>query len=137
MMLLSMGMIGLNKAMRETIIVRGLARDNTQVRFVIEDVMAMLELQPQLVEASGAGQGEGENSRFNYKWTVSKVDVPEPPIPPDIPPEEAEKFKLSAPYLAKIEVKVTWERSGRQFEQTAQTLWTPEKLFVPKDKTPP
>jgi len=137
MMLLSMGMIGLNRAMQETIVVRGLARDNTQARFILEETIAMLELQPQLVEATGSGQGEGENSRFSYKWTVSKVDVPEPPIPPGLPPEEVEKFKLSAPYLAKIEATVSWERSGRNFEQTAQTLWTPEKLFIPKDQTPP
>ena len=137
MMVLSVGMIGINRAMQQTIIVRGQARDITQARFLLEETIAMLELQPQLVEATGAGQFEGKNSRFSYKWQVSKVDVPEPPIPPDLPPEEVEKFKLSAPYLAKIEATISWERSWRQYEQTAQTLLTPEKLFVPKEETPP
>ena len=137
MVLLSVGLIGINRAMQETIVVRGQARDNTQARFLLDETIAMLELQPQLVEATSSGQFEGDYSRFSYKWEVSKVDVPEPPLPPDMPPEEVEKFKLSAPYLAKIEATVSWQRSGRKYEQTAQTLWTPEKLFIPKENTPP
>jgi hypothetical protein len=137
MTLLSIGLIAINRAMRETILVRGLSRDYTQARFLLEDTIGNLELQPELNEASGSGRFEGELSRFSYKWAVSKVEVPEPPIPPDMPPEEAEKFKLSATYLAKIEATVSWERFGRSYEQTAQTLWTPEKLFVPEEQKKP
>ena len=137
MTLLSIGLIAINRAMRETILVRGVSRDHTQARFLLEDLIGNLELQPELNETSGSGRFEGELSRFSYKWAVSKVEVPEPPLPPDMPPEEAEKFKLSAPYLAKIEATVSWQRSGRSYEQTAQTLWTPEKLFVPEEQKKP
>ena len=137
MVLLSVGLIAINRAMRETIVVRGQARDYTEARFLIEETISMLELQPQLVEASKSGRFEGEHARFTYKWQVSKVDVPEPELPADAPPEETEKFKLAARYLAKIEATVSWERFGRKYEQTAQTLWTPEKLFIPEEKRSP
>jgi hypothetical protein len=134
MTLLSIGMLAVNRAMRETILVRGLSRDYTQARFLLEDLIAMLELQPQLNEASDSGRFQKELSRFSYKWSVSKVDVPEPPLPADMSPEAVEKFELNASYLAKIEATVSWRRSGRDYEQTAQTLWTPEKLFVPEER---
>ena len=137
MTLLSIGLIAINRAMRETILVRGVSRDHTQARFLLEGLIGNLELQPELNEASGSGRFEGELSRFSYKWAVSKVEVPEPPLPSDMPAEEAEKFKLSAFYLAKIEATVSWQRSGRSYEQTAQTLWTPEKLFVPEEQKKP
>jgi Tfp pilus assembly protein PilV len=137
MVLLSVGLIAINRAMRETIVVRGQARDYTEARFLIEETISMLELQPQLVEASKSGRFKGEHSRFSYKWQVSKVDVPEPELPSDTPPEGAEKFKLAARYLAKIEATVSWERFGRKYEQTAQTLWTPEKLFMPEEERTP
>jgi hypothetical protein len=137
MTLLSIGLIAINRAMRETILVRGVSRDHTQARFLLEDLIGNLELQPELNETSGSGQFEGDLARFSYKWAVSKVEVPEPPMPPDMPPEEAEKLKLSAFYLAKIEATVSWQRSGRSYEQTAQTLWTPEKLFVPEEEKKP
>ncbi len=137
MVILSIGIIGVNKAMREAIQVRGVARDNTQARFLLEETISMLELQPQLVEGESSGKYDGDNSRFSYKWKVSKVEVPEPPIPPNLPPEEVEKFKLTVKYLAKIEVTVSWQRSGRKFEQNAQTMWMPEKIFIPEEKRTP
>jgi len=135
--LLSVGLIAVNRAMREAILVRGLARDYTQVRLLLETMMAKLELQPMLLEESQSGSFEGDLARFHWKWNVAKVDVPAPAMPSDLPPEEVEKFKLSVPYLTKMEVTVSWERSGREYEQTAETLWIPEKLFVPKEKTLP
>jgi hypothetical protein len=132
--LLSVGLIAVNRAMREAILVRGLARDYTQVRLLLETMMAELEVQPMLVEESQSGSFEGEFSRFRWKWKVAKVDVPQPPMPPDLPPEVVKEFQLSAPYLTKIGVTISWERSGRAYEQTAETLWIPEKLFIPKEK---
>jgi hypothetical protein len=137
MALLSVGLIVVNGVMRDTFLTRGLARDYTQARFLLEETVANLELQPLLLEDSASGRFEGEFSRFGWKWKVTKVEVPPPPIPPDLPPEEAAKFKLSVGYLAKIEATVSWTRRGRTFEKTVETLWGPEKLFIPKDETMP
>ena len=135
--LLSIGLITIHGALRQTIQVRGQARDCTQVRFLLESIIAHVELQPILVEGSDSGTfEEGDLSRFAWSWKVSKVEVPLPPFPPDIPPEVAANFQLPAPYLTKIEAKVSWTRSGKKFEERAETLANPAKLFIPKETTP-
>jgi hypothetical protein len=132
-MVFSIGILGVNRAMREAIAVRAYARDVTQARFLLENVISKQELQPELTASSDSGKFGGANSRFGFTWKVSKVEVPEPQIPADAPPEFVEHFKLSATYLAKIEATVSWTRNGREYKQTAQTLWSPEKLFAPEE----
>ena len=142
MALLSLGLVAIQGAIRQTIIVRGQARDYTQARFLIEETLARLEIesndsgQPQLVEGSQSGDFEGDFSRFAWKWTISRAYVPPPPIPPDIPPEEAEAFRLSVNYVVKVEVTVSWKRGDNSYEETFETLWPPEKLWVPPPEIP-
>lgn len=134
--ILSIGTIVIHRDLRETIAVRGQAQDYTHARFLLEQLVAKLELQPMLMEKSASGRFEGSLSRFSWKWKVSKVELPMPPIPPEIPPEEAARLKLNAPHLTRIEATVSWKRSGRRFEETVETLWDPEKLYVPKELGP-
>ena len=104
--------------------------------------MAKVELQPQLVEGEDQGQFDAsfwgdersteEFSRFSWSWRVSKVDVPPPPIPMFATPEEIRNFKLAAGYVTKVEAAVYWKRSGRSYKEVYQTLWLPEKLYVPE-----
>lgn len=131
MALLSMGLIAIHGAIRQTIIVRGQARDYTQARFLLEQTLAYLELQPQHTEGAQSGQFEGDFSRFSWAWKISKIDIPLPPFPPDTPWEVIENFKLNADYVAKVVVTVSWTRTGRRYEESFETLWPPEKLWLP------
>jgi len=137
MALLSIGMLTIHGAIRQTIIVRGQARDYTQARLLIEDILARIEIQakgpnqPQLMESSDSGRFKGDLSRFSWKWTISKIDVPLPPMPPDTPPEIAEAFELTVSYVTKVDVTVSWKRSGRRFKETFETLLPPETLWLP------
>ncbi len=132
MTLLSAGMIAIHGGVRQTLFIRGQARDYTQARFLLENVIAELDLQPEHVMGSKSGSFGGEYSRFGWKWTISRIDLPTPPIPPDVPPEDIKKLNKS--YLAKVRATVTWTRSGHRFEETAETLLAPERLFIPQEE---
>jgi len=135
--LLSAGTLAIQRGMREALVTEGLARDYTQARFLLEEVVAELELQPVLTETSTSGRFGEPFARFEWECAVTKVEIPLPPLPPDLPPDLAieilEDFKLNAPHLAKIQATVSWKRRGRSFERSVETLWKPEKIFVPEE----
>jgi hypothetical protein len=136
MALLSIGIVGIQRAMQQAIITRGQARDYTQARFLLEEVMSWVELQPQLYTGKNAGRFEGDRSRFAWEWDITKIDFPEPEIPADVPPQQRRRFQLRAPYLAKIKVTVSWKRRGHKYQESLETLWSPEKLFIPEQEQP-
>ncbi|MCX5758208.1 MAG: hypothetical protein NTU83_06820, partial [Candidatus Hydrogenedentes bacterium] len=96
--LLSMSLIVIHNGLRQTILVREQARDYTQARFLLENVMAKVELQPLLTQATDSGGFQGELSRFHWTWKVSKVDIPPPPFPSNLPQEVIARFKLNVQY---------------------------------------
>ncbi|NIA15688.1 MAG: hypothetical protein GWP08_16615 [Nitrospiraceae bacterium] len=132
--LLSVGLVAIQGSMRQSIMTRGIARDYTHVRFLLENILAHIELQPLLTQDSDSGQFEGADARFGWEWEVSKIDLPEPQIPLDIPEEERTRFELQVDYVTKIRATVTWKRSGQEFSETVETIWLPDKLFVPEDE---
>jgi hypothetical protein len=134
MALLSVGMVAIQGGLRQAIIVRGQARDATMARHILEQVIGKIELQDRLVESQGTGKGEAELSRFSWTWKISKIELPPPPIPPELPPQAQKELELRSKYVPKIQATVTWQRNGRPFKETAQTLWNPSKLFVPKEQ---
>jgi len=129
--LLSVSVVAINASLRQAILVKGEAQDYTQARFLLEQQIAKVELQHQLNEIQNSGSYRGELSRFRWRYKVSKIQLPEPDLPADIPPERLKQLKLAAPYMAKIEATVTWSRAGVNHEETIETLWIPEKLWAP------
>lgn len=136
MAMLSVGSLAIQGALRQAVMTRGIAQDYTEARFLLERILAMVEIQPMLTQDSGEGVFEPPYERFSWKYEISKIDLPEPPIPANIPEEELEKFKLQVRYVTKIVATVSWSRRDREFEETVETLWVPEKLFVPEDELP-
>jgi len=139
MALLSVGIIGIQRAMQQAILTRGQARDYTEARFLLEEAMATVELQPILHSGKGPtghsdDGGEDGRPRFEWKTEVTRIDLPEPELPADMPEDQRREFKLSARYLAKITATVTWTRRGEHYEETFETLWSPEKLYVPEEE---
>jgi len=147
MALLSMGIVAIHGSMRQTVKVRGRARDFTQARFLLEQVLSEAELQPILVEGTASGTFPDELSRFQWKRTVSKVELPVPQLPfdaetPDVPldilgmpiaslaPEEVE---LDVEYIGKLEVVISWTRLGDSFEAKLESLFNPDRLYIPEE----
>ncbi len=144
MAVLSIGMLGIHGAMRETGITGAQARDFTQARFLLERLIVETELQPMLVEGTETGEFEGALSRFRWRRTISKVTAPPPPEllvkppwlgrRPGAPSGPPRRFgAMRSPYLGKISATVRWTRNGRPFERTVETLFSPEKLYVPPE----
>ncbi len=131
---LSIGIFTIQGAMREAIIVRGMTRDYVEVRFLLEEMVAKLQIQPRLMEgASGGGAFPGELSRYRYTWSVTRVDIPLPPLPANATPEMRERyenFELPVKYLGKISVEVSWERSGEPHAEIMETLFSHKKLIM-------
>lgn len=134
MAVLSISMVFIHAGVEQAIIARGQAQDYTTARFVLQEVVADIELQPQFVEGSGEGTYKGD-PRFTYTWEITKATVPRPPLPADL--DEAQRQLLEqyfTGYMPKLKVVVKWHRAGYDFESVGETLFGPEKLWVPPDQ---
>ena len=134
--LLSIAVGLIHSSIRDTLVVRGMVRDYTQARFLIEQLVAEVQLQPIFVEEEREGRFDGEFSRFRWKWKMMKIDIPPPPPPPPRPdgtprPPREKEFELPIPKLAKLTVTVSWTQAGRAFEETVETMYSPNRLWTP------
>lgn len=133
---LSVSLVIVHRDMQQAIQVRGMGRDATEVRFLIEKLMADIALQVQLPECERKGEFDGELSRYSWRWKVSRYVMPKPPMPPHLNAQEVQQFRLASPHLMKAEVWVKWTRNGTEREEKAETLFSPQKLFVPAETVP-
>lgn len=132
--ILSVGILAIQQAMREALATRGQARDYTQARFLLEDLMGELELRTNLLPESRSGGYEGDLSRFQWKYTITRVAVPQPNLGTEFPDAGIYNFTFPAVFMGKIEATVSWTRGGRIYEAKGETLVAQEKLldaFVP------
>lgn len=81
--LLSTGMVVIHGAIRQTIIARGQAQDFTVARFLLEEIAAEKELQPELVEGSGQGNFPGRFLDSIIRGKLPKSPCPARPCRPD------------------------------------------------------
>ncbi len=133
--LLSIGMVTIQGAVRQAIITRGQAQDYTTARFLMEKVVADVELQPEVIEGKKSGNFKKPFNRFRYQWAITRVQVPLPPIPPELPGNFMEQFeKTYKGYMGKMTVTVFWTRAGHEFEAFSQTLLSPEQFWVPPEE---
>lgn len=130
MAVLSVSVVGINASLKQAILVKGEAQDYTQARFILEEQIAKVEIQDPLTEVENSGRCEGDLSRFRWRYKVTKIALPQPEMPA-APVEGRQPPKMSAPYMAKIEVTATWSRAGVEHKETIETLWIPEKLWTP------
>lgn len=134
LMVLSIGGVAVNRAMQEALITRVMARDFTTARFLIEQVISEVELQPMLVEGASKSGGFGESHpQFSYQWEVSVVEIPQPELPPLATATIVQPIQYPVRYLGKIHVTVSWTRAGRSFERSLETLVSPERIYTEED----
>ena len=141
MVLLSVGVLAINRALREAVQTRAIARDYTTARFLLDEKMGELDMQPVLREGdTGAGSFGPENGRFSFTWSIAKVEMPAPPVPADVRPLLLEPPKLPEPYLGRIAVAIKWTRAGREYDASGETLISSKRLKVlevPSAPAPP
>ena len=136
--LLSIGMLYIHRALQQAIVVRAQTQDYTQARFLLEDMVGYLQLQPQFIEKTDSGgYDEEELRRFKWAWEISKIDLPMPELPPDLPEEVRANLVLNVKYLTKIKATISWTRTHRgkkfKYEESIETLSKPGKLWIPPE----
>ena len=140
MVLLSIGALTVHGTIQEAVRTRGQAQDYTRARFLLEQVLADLEIQPELVEHSGRGRFEGEHARFSWDYRVRRVNVPLPSQPLRPPPKDKKFQRFEYPegqgYLGHLRVNVSWTRSGRAFSESYETLSAPDSLWQAPRRIP-
>ncbi len=133
--ILSISMIVIQDAVRQAIITRAQAQDYTTARFLMEKVLAERTLIYEQPEGEGNGVFDAPFERFSYDWKVSRVEVPKPPMPPDMTPEEIKQFNETfRGHIGKLTVDVYWNRAGLPFEVKAETLLNPGKVWIPPEQ---
>lgn len=128
LVLLTAGVYAVHGTIQQAIEARGQARDYTQVRFLLEEVLADVEMQPKLVEHEERGRFDPPHERFSWSYAVRRIDLPLPEIPEELT-EGGIEFPVE--YLAHVTATVTWTRGGREYSESFETLFSPEKLWQP------
>lgn len=133
LVLLSVSAYAIHGTIRQALITRGQAQDYTQARFLLERIASEVALQPMVQAESQSGRFEGEFSRFEWSYTLSRVDVPLPEPPPFPPPDwvEPDDFEYRVEYLGAITATVSWQRAGQPYSESLETLFNPFKLWQP------
>lgn len=131
--ILSLGVVAIHGALHQAILSRALAQDYTQARFLLEELVGKLELRPIVQEETRAGSFGGAHSRFRYEWTVSRLMIPPPVVPPQFQSRYGDDIELPVPYLGKISATVSWTRAGNHFQESVETLFDPDRLYVPEE----
>ena len=136
LVILSVGALTVHRTVQEALRTRGQEQDLTHARILLTQLVADLEIQPELVEHSDRGRFSGEHGRFSWDYSVRRVDVPKPRRPLRPPPKGEEKardfnYVQGYEYLAHIRATVSWTRSGLAFSESYETLLGPDKLWQP------
>ncbi len=134
MAVLSIAGLTFQSALQQAILTRGQAIDYTTAKFLLEQINAEIELQPQYVEESKSGTFPEPYNRFSYQWEIRKVSIPRPELPAELPPQLRENLeKMFRDYFAKVDIWIRWQRAGIPFEVHAQNIFQPEKLWIPEE----
>ncbi|MBI1318022.1 MAG: hypothetical protein GC168_03600 [Candidatus Hydrogenedens sp.] len=134
MTLLSITMLTIHTALQQAIESKGLARDYTTVRFLMEGVFADLEMEHQLHEMHETGRFEPPNERFSYVIDVDKIEVPRPELPASINPLMQEKLAQNYQgWMPRVKVEITWSRAGNERTRVGETLLPPQRLWLPPE----
>jgi len=134
MTLLSITMISVQRVIQQAVVMRGLAQDYTTVRFLLEGVIADMELQQEIAVKQETGTFQPPHDRFSYVIDITEIEVPRPELPSSIPPEERER--LERRYngeIPHVRVEVSWERAGNEYVKVAETIYDERKLWRPPE----
>ena len=129
--ILGISMVGLHRSVREALFVQGRTQDFTRAKFLMEEIVNEITLQPQMTVSMEEGTFPNY-PRFNYAWEYTEYPVPVPSGRPSGMSEDEyatllEQFKGQ---MGKLTVTISWYRAGQPFSRTVETLFKPEHLWI-------
>jgi len=118
---------------------RGLSQDYTTAQLLMEQLVATADLEPWLATGeSHHGEFDEPNARFSYAWSVEKVAVPMPALPPELSAEQRAGFEATLrQHMGRLRVEIRWSRGGQDFDVTGETLVAPGRLWRDPRETGP
>lgn len=137
MAVLSITTMGIQRSLRQAIIATAMAQDYTICRHLMEDLLADIELEPLVYERQKEGTFPPPYDRFRYSWEISKVDIPVPPLPGDIPDAQRQNLQQRfQKFMPKIRIEIEWTRAGLVRKRVGETLLSPGRLWLPPESPP-
>ncbi|MBI2425217.1 MAG: type II secretion system protein [Candidatus Hydrogenedentes bacterium] len=132
MAILAVSSVALQRSVQTAIQARGLAQDYITVRFLFNQLLSEIEMQPVLKEQRRQGKFKGINERFSYVWIVKRVPVPVPEIPSTVKPEVRQQIETQfKKYMGRVQITISWSRAGLKQEVISETLISPERMWLP------
>jgi hypothetical protein len=132
LVLLTAGVYAVHGSIRQAIEARGQAQDYTEVRFLLEKVLADVEMQPELVEHESRGTFPRPHERFSWSYSVRRIDLQLPELTEQLI-EQGIRYPVE--FLAHVSATVTWTRGGREYSESFETLFSSSKLWQPPEET--
>ncbi|HNZ49514.1 MAG TPA: hypothetical protein PLQ42_06295 [Candidatus Hydrogenedentes bacterium] len=132
--LLSLSAFVIQNALRQAMITRAQAQDITSARFLLEKISGERILLFQQPEGNGSGQCDPPFEKFRYEWSLERVDIPKPELPPGLSPEERDVLEDAyIDFMGKLTVRILWQRGGADFEAVGESLVGSSILWTPED----
>lgn len=126
---LSVGIVGINTSLRQVLLTRALAEDYTHVRFLLDELVATVELRYPVTSGEESG-AFGEDSRFRWSRSIEAYPTPIPPLPVQLTEEEALDLQQTVGQLARVTVRVDWARMGSSYSREAISFLPVGRLFL-------
>lgn len=132
MAVLSITAAAVQQALYTAIQARGLARDYTVARILLDQLAAEVDLAPRLADgATESGVFEPPFDRFEYAWYVEQAPLEPPDLPPG--PDPAQRAALEAAMkqpMGRVRFEIRWTRAGEPISVSAATLIAPGRLWT-------
>lgn len=128
MAVLSITAVAVQRAVHTAVLARGLARDYTTAQFLLERVAADQALQPRIAAGETyEGIFPPPDDRFSYRWYVENVDIAMDETLPEPPTGQRVNLLRS---MGRMHIEVSWNRGGQPFLAEAETLLSPDRVWV-------
>jgi len=132
MAVLSVCILGIHQSLRQALLNYVLAQDYEEAGQLMRQVAAEQELQPQGIERKKQGAFKAPHDRFQYQYSVKRVDMPPLEFSPRLPPADRALLERSyTDYVGCLLVEISWERAGSSFSVKGETILAPGLLWQP------
>jgi len=136
MVVLSLGAVMVHSVLRQGVLTRGQAQDYASVQFLMDGLMADIELRPALQAESRSGAFDEYDGRFTYRYTIRKVAVPYPkPTPSSNPKKRPRGIPPDRSFMVHVRADILWSRGGVPFRVSREMLYGPDRYFQPAEGT--
>lgn len=124
---LSVGMVAVGNALHQAHMMRAIAKDRTDARFLLEQVTGTVELRTVIEPTAEAGVFP-DHPRYQYSYAIDLIQMEMPKPAPSLSPTLTRRLRVVPPLIPRLRVSVKWQRMGGAYEEVFETLLPPERI---------